>query len=199
MKSNLGNTRWTAVKTKYFISALIPESPGSGAEVRGKTVNKRPLYDTHLRQAVKSTNAFDLYFGPLEYGRILALGVDLEKTMNLGWTVFRPLGRLVTWSLTKMYGIIPNYGVVVIVFAFLVKILLNPLTKKQFQSTKKMQALQPQIQNIKEKYKNDPQKLNRAQMALFKEKGRKPDGWVFASFVTNADSYLFLYCFSIYD
>jgi len=171
-----GNTRWTAVKTKYFISALIPESPGSGAEVRGKTVNKRPLYDTHLRQAVNSTNKFDLYFGPLEYGRILALGVDLEKTMNLGWTVFRPLGRLVTWSLTKMYGIIPNYGVVVIVFAFLVKILLNPLTKKQFQSTKKMQALQPQIQNIKEKYKNDPQKLNRAQMALFKEKGVNPMG-----------------------
>ena len=75
-----------------------------------------------------------------------------------------------------MYGIIPNYGVVVIVFAFLVKILLNPLTKKQFQSTKKMQALQPQIQSIKEKYKNDPQKLNRAQMALFKEKGVNPMG-----------------------
>ena len=171
-----GNTRWTAIKTKYFVSALIPQSPGIGAEVRGTTANNRPLYDTHLRQAVNSTNMFDLYFGPLEYKRIVALGVDLEKTMNLGWTVFRPLGRLVTWSLSKMYAFIPNYGVVVIIFAFLVKILLNPLTKKQFQSTKRMQALQPQIQRIKEKYKNDPQKLNRAQMELFKEKGVNPMG-----------------------
>ena len=88
----------------------------------------------------------------------------------------RPLGRLVTWSLKKMYGIIPNYGVVVVLFAVLVKILLNPLTKKQMVSTRKTQALQPQIHRLKEKYKNDPQKLNKAQMALFKETGVNPMG-----------------------
>ena len=171
-----GNTLWTAVKTKYFLAALIPDSPGTGAEVSGTTIDGRPIYKTSLRQSVNSTNKLNLYIGPLEYKRIKALGYDLEKTMNLGWAIFRPFGQLVTWSLTKMYAIIPNYGVVVILFAFLIKILLNPLTKKQFSSQKSMQALQPQIQRLKEKYKNDSQKLSRAQMELFKEKGVNPMG-----------------------
>ena len=171
-----GNTLWTAVKTKYFLAALIPETPGTGAEVLGTTKDGRPFFKTHLRQSTNSTNKVNLYIGPLDYKRISALGYDLEKTMNLGWTIFRPLGQLVTWSLTKMYAIIPNYGIVVILFAFLIKLLLNPLTKKQFSSQKNMQALQPQIQRLKEKYKNDSQKLSRAQMELFKEKGVNPMG-----------------------
>jgi YidC/Oxa1 family membrane protein insertase len=176
LEKQTGNTLWTAVKTKYFLAALIPETAGTGAEVTGSTQEGRPLFKTSLRQSVNSTNRLRLYIGPLDYKRIKALGNDLEKTMNLGWALFRPLGQLVTWSLTKMYAVIPNYGLVVILFAVLVKILLNPLTKKQFSSQKNMQALQPQIQKLKEKYKNDPQKQSRAQMELFKEKGVNPMG-----------------------
>ena len=117
-----------------------------------------------------------MYVGPQDYKIINGLGVGLEKTMNLGWALFRPLGRLITWSLTKMYAIIPNYGLVVIIFAVLVKLLLNPLTKQSFVSNKKMQALQPEIQKLKEKFKNDPQKANRAQMQLFKDRGVNPMG-----------------------
>jgi YidC/Oxa1 family membrane protein insertase len=171
-----GNTRWTATKTKYFIAAIIPEDMGVGAAVRGRIDEKRPVFTTELRQSTSNSGRFDIYLGPLEYNRIRALGVDLEKTMSLGWAPIRPLGRLVTWSLSKMYAVIPNYGLVVILFAFLVKILLNPLTKKQFSSTKKMQAIQPQIKKIKEKYKNDPQKLNKAQTDLFKQEGVNPLG-----------------------
>ncbi len=171
-----GNTRWTATKTKYFIAAIIPEDVGVGAVVRGIVDEKRPLFTTELRQNTSNSGRFDIYLGPLEYNRIRALGVDLEKTMSLGWAPIRPLGRLVTWSLSKMYAVIPNYGLVVIIFAFLVKILLNPLTKKQFSSTKKMQAIQPQIKIIKEKFKNDPKKLNKAQTDLFKQEGVNPLG-----------------------
>ena len=96
--------------------------------------------------------------------------------MSLGWAPIRPLGRLVTWSLSKMYAMIPNYGVVVIIFAILVKILLNPLTKRSFQSMRKMKDIQPKIQELKEKYKNDSQKFSRAQMELFKQEGVNPMG-----------------------
>jgi YidC/Oxa1 family membrane protein insertase len=75
-----------------------------------------------------------------------------------------------------MYTLIPNYGVVLIIFAFLVKIVVFPLTKKSYQSTKAMQAVQPEINALKEKHKSNPQKLNQATMQLYKEKGVNPLG-----------------------
>ena len=171
-----GQTHWSAVTTKYFISAIIPETPGVGASVGAKQIDGRPVYNVKINQSASSTNRFTLYVGPLDYKTIRSFDNGLEKTMSLGWAIFRPLGRLVTWSLAKLYTLIPNYGLVVILFAFIVKILLNPLTKQSFVSNKKMQALQPEIQKLKEKYKNDPQRASRAQMELFKERGVNPMG-----------------------
>ena len=171
-----GQTHWSAVTTKYFISAIIPETPGVGASVGAKQVDGRPIYNVKINQSATSSNRFTLYVGPLDYKTIRSFDNGLEKTMSLGWAIFRPLGRLVTWSLAKLYTLIPNYGLVVILFAFIVKILLNPLTKQSFVSNKKMQALQPEIQKLKEKYKNDPQRASRAQMELFKERGVNPMG-----------------------
>ena len=171
-----GTTLWTATKTKYFISAIIPSVPGVGAVVSGVLDGGRPLFTTQLNQNTSASGSFNIYIGPLEYNRVRSLGIGLEKTMNLGWAPIRPLGRLITWSLTKMFQIIPNYGFVIIIFAFVVKILLNPLTKKSFQSTRRMQDLQPKIQALKEKHKNDPKKLNSAQAALFKSEGVNPLG-----------------------
>ena len=171
-----GQTYWSAVTTKYFISAIIPETPGVGASVGAKQVDGRPVFNIQLNQSTSSSNRFTLYVGPLDYKTIRSFDNGLEKTMSLGWAIFRPLGRLVTWSLTKLHALIPNYGLVVIIFAVLVKILLNPLTKQSFVSNKKMQAIQPEIQKLKEKYKNDQQKASRAQMELFKERGVNPMG-----------------------
>jgi YidC/Oxa1 family membrane protein insertase len=144
-----GNTRWTAIKTKYFIAAILPEDVGVGAVVRGRVDGKRPVFTTELRQGTSNSGRFDVYIGPLEYNRIKDLGVDLEKTMSLGWLIFRPFGQFITWSLSKMYAMIPNYGVVVIIFAILVKILLNPLTKRSFQSNRKMQDIPPMFKKLK--------------------------------------------------
>jgi len=171
-----GTTLWTATKTKYFISAIIPSVPGVGAVVSGVLDGVRPLFTTQLNQNTSARGSFNIYIGPLEYNRVRSLDLGLEKTMNLGWAPICPLGRLITWSLTKMFQIIPNYGFVIIIFAFVVKILLNPLTKKSFQSTRRMQDLQPKIQALKEKHKNDPKKLNSAQAALFKSEGVNPLG-----------------------
>ena len=171
-----GQTHWSAVTTKYFISAIIPETPGVGASVGAKQIDGRPIYNVKINQSASASNRFTLYVGPLDYKTIRSFDNGLEKTMSLGWAIFRPLGRLVTWSLAKLYTLIPNYGLVVILFAFIVKILLNPLTKQSFVSNKKMQALQPEIQKLKEKYKNDPQRASRAQMELFKERGVNPMG-----------------------
>ena len=175
-ESQKGSTLWSAIKTKYFISAIVPNDPGIAARVESELVDKRPVFNTEITQSTSSSNSFTLYLGPLDYDNLKAFDVDLESNVDLGWALFRPIGQLISWMLTKMYAIIPNYGVVVILFAFLIKLLLNPLTVKTFESTRKMQALAPEINKIKEKYKNDPQKMSRAQMELYKSSGANPMG-----------------------
>ena len=175
-ESQKGSTLWSAIKTKYFISAIVPNDPGIAARVESELVDKRPVYNTEITQSTSSSNSFTLYLGPLDYDNLKAFDVDLESNVDLGWALFRPIGQLISWVLTKMYAIIPNYGVVVILFAFLIKLLLNPLTVKTFESTRKMQALAPEINKIKERYKNAPQKMRRAQMELYKSSGANPMG-----------------------
>tara|TARA_B100001250_G_C19792684_1_gene787266 strand:+ start:379 stop:2016 length:1638 start_codon:yes stop_codon:yes gene_type:complete len=171
-----GSTLWSAIKTKYFISAIIPNEPGVAAQVESALINEKPTYNTEITQSANSNNRFTVYIGPLDYDSLSDFNVGLEDNVDLGWALFRPIGQVISWLLTKMYAIIPNYGLVVIVFAFLIKLLLNPLTVKTFESTRKMQALAPEIQKLKEKYKNDPQKMSRAQMELYKNSGANPLG-----------------------
>ena len=171
-----GSTLWSAVKTKYFLSAIIPDEPGVAARIKSELLEKRPVYETEISQKTSSSNNFTLYMGPLDYNNLKSFGVGLESNVDLGWALFRPIGQLISWLLSKMYAIIPNYGIVVIVFAFLIKLLLNPLTVKTFESTRKMQALAPEINKIKERYQNDPQKMSRAQMELYKSSGANPMG-----------------------
>jgi len=75
-----------------------------------------------------------------------------------------------------LHLIIPNWGLVIIVFSIIIKGALHPLTKTSMKSMKKMQALQPLMEEIKEKYKDDPQKMNSAVMNLYKEYGVNPAG-----------------------
>jgi YidC/Oxa1 family membrane protein insertase len=172
----IGNTDWIATRSKYFISAIIPTIPAVGAEIGGLTVNDVPRYDLALQNDVRSSKSFKLYLGPLEYNRIKALNINLDRSMNLGWKPIRPISLGVLALLKAMYKYIPNYGVVLIIFSILIKILVYPLTKKSHTSTAKMQQVQPQLAALKEKHKNNPQKLNKATMAFYKEQGVNPMG-----------------------
>ena len=96
--------------------------------------------------------------------------------MTMGWAIIRPISRGIMLLLTALHKYIPNYGFILILFSVLVKIVVYPLTKKSYQSTRKMQEVQPQIKALREKHKNDPQKLNKATMALYKEFGVNPMG-----------------------
>ena len=171
-----GSTLWSAVKTKYFISAIVPAEPGIGATITSELVGKKPVYNTDLLLSTNSNNSFTSYIGPLDYESLRSFNVGLEKNVDLGWALFRPIGQIISWLLTKLHTVIPNYGLVVILFAVLIKLLLNPLTVKTFESTRKMQELAPQIQKLKDKYKNDPQKMSRAQMELYRNAGANPMG-----------------------
>ena len=172
-----GNTDWTAIRTKYFISSFIPEDPSSVVSASiAATVDDREEYSMILTLPSNLPFYASLFLGPLEYDRIVSVGKNLDEVMNFGWFFIRPISKGVLWLLKNIHIYIPNYGVVLIIFSILVKIVVYPLTKKSYQSTQAMQALQPEIASMREKYKNNPQKLNQATMQLYKKRGVNPLG-----------------------
>lgn len=172
-----GATDWVAVRTKYFITSLIPDNPSNVASASmGGSFGDREAYDVSLSLPSSETSSLSLYLGPLEYNRIKEVGRDLERVMNFGWSFIRPISKGVLFVLKKMHDYIPNYGFILILFAVGVKILVYPLTKKSYQSTAAMQKIQPELMALRDKFKNNPQKLQQAQMQLYKEKGVNPLG-----------------------
>ncbi|HCK99012.1 MAG TPA: hypothetical protein DHW42_02740 [Candidatus Marinimicrobia bacterium] len=175
-----GLTSWTAIRTKYFAAAFIPESEclayglsGSSIPISEKNYYKK--FSMSVSLPVESVNRTSLFVGPLDYTTIKNLGADLENIMSLG-KILRPISKFILWSFIHLRTIIPNYGWVLIVFSFLLKIVLYPLTNKSMQSMKEMQKLAPKIEELKVKFKNDPQKMSAAQMKLYKEHGVNPMG-----------------------
>ena len=175
-----GSTEWVAIRTKYFITSLIPDRSGdvASAFVSG-TNGDQELYDMALSLPASGVSSLRLYLGPLEYDRIKSVGKDLDRVMNFGFWFIRPISKGVLWLLKKMNEYIPNYGFVLVVFSVLVKILVFPLTKKSYESTAAMQRLAPEIAALREKLKDNPQKLNQATMKLYKDKGVNPLGGCF--------------------
>tara|TARA_B100001250_G_scaffold413944_1_gene449895 strand:- start:9420 stop:11090 length:1671 start_codon:yes stop_codon:yes gene_type:complete len=172
-----GYVDWTAIRTKYFVVAILPEDPMS---IRGVVIsglkNASETYQTILNFNTYKESVFELYVGPLEYTRINNLGKDLESIMDFGWAFIRPISKAILYTLTEMHAYIPNYGFILIIFSVLIKLIVYPLTKKSYQSTAAMQKIQPELATIRDKYKNNPQKLNQAQMQLYKKKGVNPLG-----------------------
>jgi YidC/Oxa1 family membrane protein insertase len=182
-----GKTEWIATRTKYFLSAIIPvESKTTGAVFGGKGVQVDDVlerrYNTSMICAVSDNNiddSFRVYMGPLDHSVLSDYDNGLDDLiMNHGWyeRTFRPISLLILKVFKFFQLFIPNYGIVIILFSILVKIVVYPLTKKSYQSMKEMSKVQPLLTELREKYKSDPQRLNKETMKLYKEHGINPLG-----------------------
>ncbi len=185
----LGKTSWVSIRNKYFIRALFNDESDSfeGAYLEGhqSTLTNEGIKKTYSASArVRYTGNeiekkdFSLFYGPIEYDIIKTVHPGLEKVMDLGWNwLVRPISEYFMLPLFKiLHSIIPNYGVVIIVFSIIIKIILIPLTKSSMNSMRKMQALQPMITELREKHKDDQQKQNAEMMKLYREYGINPMG-----------------------
>ena len=174
-----GKTDWVAIRNKYFINALISdESTGGTLASSAHQLNEKnliPVYEMGL--SFSSPNiSVSQFFGPLDVDIIESSNTYLDRVMNFGWLPIQPFSRSVLWLLKKLHLLGINYGVILILFAFLIRIITGPLTKKSFESTQKMQKIQPRLKKIQEKYKNDSQRLNKEMVSLYKETGVNPLG-----------------------
>ncbi len=188
-----GRIDWAAVRNKYFAAIIAPKDPDAvnGAYIEGnrKSVGKTGLkedYSVRINVPFKNTDfeksRFTVYIGPVDYDRLKEYGekftaiVDFGSFFGLKFIV-RPIAEYILLPLFNfLHTFIPNYGFVIIVFSLIIKFVLYPLTKTSYQSMKKMQLLQPKIAEIKEKYKDDAQKLNKETMKLYQTYGVNPAG-----------------------
>lgn len=188
-KELTGQVNWAAVRTKYFVASIIPAHPkdANGVTLKGRGLSADGIlvkkYDTELEMRydpeVAQSDTFTVFLGPLDYGVLKSYHVELEKlVLNKDWyeRLFRPISLIILWAFKHLHDVIPNYGFVIIIFSILIKLILHPLTKKSYQSMSEMQFIQPKVNEIREKYKDDPQRMQREMMRLYKEHGINPLG-----------------------
>lgn len=178
-----GNLHWAALQTKYFASILVPPEPVAGKAVQSGNKDLQLLTtDIELPSVERGgrvQQSVDLYIGPLDYRLLKGYGRGFDKIVDIGFQhlkIFQPLSLGILWSILWLHKVIPNYGLVIIIISVLTKVLFYRLTHKSFKSMRDMQALQPRMQALKEKYKDDRQKMSQETMKLYKEAGVNPLG-----------------------
>ena len=114
----------------------------------------------------------DLVFTKKNYDNLLSLGDNLHLAVDFGF--FAVLAVPILRGLQFIHNYIPNYGIAIILLTILIRLITFPLQYKSFKSMKKMQTIQPELNKIKEKYKDEPQKMQKETMELFKKAGANP-------------------------
>lgn len=173
-----GDLTWYSLKNKYFLLAAIPDDRGKWtANARFSRETSGRWYDFTLeKKASDGAVNLSLYMGPTAYRELKAYDHELTQAMDLSWKILRPLAIFFIWFFREIHRFIANWGIVLIIFSLFMKLVLYPLTKSSMDSMKKVSDLQPKINALREKYKNDPQKLQEETMALYKREKVNPFG-----------------------
>jgi YidC/Oxa1 family membrane protein insertase len=159
------SAEWVGVKSKYFLLAVIACGRTFDSTNAVTLEDGRVGFNAVVKNPAPETK-FSIYLGPLEYARLRAFGLGLDNVIGLGWT--RPIALAMLWFLRLLHSIVGNWGLAIIVFAILMKAIFYPLTRTQTKQMRQMQLLQPKLNELKVKYKNDAQKLNTETMQLYK-------------------------------
>jgi len=178
---------WAAFKSKYFLFALLAgTSEGEDSYLGGVLVRDGAgEYEADLTatQSLRSDGAFGyrVFLGPQEFARLSNLGEDMQNVNPYGWKFVRPIVRpfvgIIMAILTFFHeNLRIGYGWVLILFGVLMRVVLYPLNQKAMRSQIKNMAVQPLIQEIQTKYKDNPEKLQKEMMKVWKEHGYNPLG-----------------------
>jgi YidC/Oxa1 family membrane protein insertase len=185
------NPKWAAISGKYFACIAVPllaqydlnfsEKPESGIPSTSRLNIIRPPLNSS-----RATDTYRFYLGPKnqdilgsynngnnDYGLTDMQLIEVSNTRGI-WGILNPLEKILKWFLFIFYGLVPNYGVAIILLTLLVKIVFFPLTKKGSEATLRMQGVAPKIKELQEKYKDNRQKLNVEMAELYKKEGYNP-------------------------
>ena len=177
-----GLLKWVGIRNKYFLISCIPADREQRYRVvlQGNHQGSQLLPDYSFqigRRLARSSSWHNtIYLGPLNYDELIGYEAELEQAIDFGWPIVSQISRFLLILFIAAYQYIPNYGWIIVFFAIAIKIIVYPLTHKTYESVAKMQEIQPKITALREKYKNDNQRLSRETMKLYKEEGVNPLG-----------------------
>jgi YidC/Oxa1 family membrane protein insertase len=200
-----GDFKWIAVTSKYFAIALIADELKS-ADIAAKShlIKQRDDHDDKKKKVKearvsfafnrfcdKNEESYSIYIGPTKTSELKKMNVSLDKilfgvaskmgkvfaTIFIGGRVWFPhLCNFVLWLMIALQKLVIDYGIVIIILTILLKIVTYPLTTSSMKSMNKMKDTQPKINQIREKYKGNTQKMNQKIMEFYKKEGINPLG-----------------------
>ncbi|AJC20509.1 membrane protein insertase YidC [Pandoraea pulmonicola] len=170
---------WIGMVQHYFATAWIPKEGAARENYIGKLDNG--LYRVGVKEPLASipaggTETVDarLFAGPQEEHMLEQIAPGLELTKDYGY--FTILAKPLFWLLSKLHGIIGNWGWAIIAVTVIIKLVFFPLSAASYKSMARMKEITPRMQALRERYKSDPQKMNAALMELYKTEKVNPFG-----------------------
>ncbi|HEX6435859.1 MAG TPA: membrane protein insertase YidC [Candidatus Binatia bacterium] len=172
-KNFSGQLSWAGFGFTYFMMALVPEN-GAGYRVDVQQSGPALILTVAEPTGKPNPSQYTLFVGPKELSILESIGKGMEKAIDFGYFGFISIPFL--YVLHFFHQFTRSYGIDIILLTVLLKLLTAPLTHKSYASMKQMQKLQPQMERLKEKYKDDREKLNKEIMELYRRNGVNPLG-----------------------
>ncbi|MGI9543965.1 MAG: membrane protein insertase YidC [Cyclobacteriaceae bacterium] len=175
--------KWVTMKQKFFVSGVI----AAGSFNQGTFTQEVVESDTvvlktdsialsmNMAEVKDQPHDMTYYFGPNKYQVLKKVAPDFSRNVYLGWAIFGWINKyfiIPIFSFLEKY--VANYGVIIIILAFFIKIILSPISYKSYHSMAKMKVLKPELDAIKAKHEGDMQKAQADQMALYRKAGVNP-------------------------
>ncbi|WP_026705132.1 membrane protein insertase YidC [Flavobacterium soli] len=185
-EENPSDVTYVAFKQHFFTSILLTDTPFATAKLTSENLVKDEEIDTVFTKDFKAVLplAFkggevnynmNWYYGPSDYKILNDYKRNLDEVIPLGWGIFGWINRYVfipTYDFLSSF--IGSFGIVIIVFTILVRLVMSPITYKSYLSQAKMKVLRPEIAELGEKFKNDPMKKQQETMKLYNKAGVNP-------------------------
>lgn len=170
--------KFLSLRDKYFCAIIEPSSAGYSGLVKKINAQESELGvdkpDLVINAAATSLEKFHIYLGPQDLHTINKIQASWSTVIYYG--TFDIISQVLIQLLEFLNSMVHNWGLAIIILSLLVYFLLYPLSIKQMRSMKEMQVLQPKIEELRKTYKDNPQKLNKEIMALYKEHKVNPFG-----------------------
>lgn len=158
----LDSLGWFGFRTKYFVWLFVPHDRNGQVVVNEQGFILNGVLNGRV------------YVGPLIEKELKKIGFGADKIIGYGWFIIAPISKLFLFLFRLFYKVVGNYGWAIVLIAVLMKVLFTPLTLKSLKSMEKLREMQPKIKALQKIYKDDPERLNKEIMNLYKEYGVNP-------------------------